>query len=265
MLIEKRLNDNFMKTFLVSLFTIFFLSYGIAQTDTAIGYIEYLYEIDNDSTTSGKNLDYTKFKLWFGKSSCFAGSESLADPRKTIMKNKKYVTPEDSLKDVKLVEMMNSSLKEIAQKKRYRSAANNIFITYEKSLSGRQFCVSDTVPKISWKLSDDTMTVSGLKCQKAEAFWLGRHFTVWYAPQIPVPFGPGNMGNLPGLIIEARDDRSERVYTLLKLETPVSPENKLIIQPACTGSNIIGRNELNRINGEERRDMMRNMKATGNN
>jgi GLPGLI family protein len=56
-----------------------------------------------------------------------------------------------------------------------------------------------------WKLTKDTLTISGYLCYKATAEVAGRMWEAWYTPQIPVNDGPWLLWGLPGLIIHAHD------------------------------------------------------------
>ena len=74
-------------------------------------------------------------------------------------------------------------------------------------------------PTFVWKMSVDTMTVSGYLCQRADTDYRGRHWTVWFTPEIPVDCGFWKFSGLPGLILKAED--SERYYSF----TAVSIKN----------------------------------------
>ncbi|WP_407526213.1 GLPGLI family protein [Lacibacter sp. MH-610] len=248
----------------IVLLSIMTFNQGYSQTDSVIGYIEYIYKVDTDTSSTGENLQYTKFKLWFGKVSAFSGSESLSSPAQ-MFSGKKTKSVEDSLRQIKMMESVAAAMKESAKRKRYRHASNNVFVSTEQTIAQNSYCIYDTIPRISWKLKEDTMTILGIKCQMAEGYFLGRKYNVWYTPEIPLPFGPGNLGNLPGLIIEAYDERKERIYSIAKLEIPAKKENIMIIEPSCSGTKAIGRNEFNKINNEERIEMMRRSKAASNN
>ena len=70
---------------------------------------------------------------------------------------------------------------------------------------------SEQLPTMEWKLSQETTTVCGHKCQKATCHWRGRDFVAWFAPDIPIRRGPWKFGGLPGLILKVYD--TERFYT----------------------------------------------------
>lgn len=81
-------------------------------------------------------------------------------------------------------------------------------------LSTSTFLVySDSVPVIDWNFSDeDSDTIMGYECRKATAEFAGRHYTAWFAPEIPLPFGPYKFGGLPGLILKIEDDDRQFVW-----------------------------------------------------
>jgi len=58
-----------------------------------------------------------------------------------------------------------------------------------------------TIPynKIKWKITNETSTYLGHKIIKAVS---GKYHVAWFAPDIPVPFGPSQYGGLPGLILK---------------------------------------------------------------
>ena len=58
---------------------------------------------------------------------------------------------------------------------------------------------------IRWELLPEEATVCGYACRKASGTYGGRTWTVWYAPEIPVRFGPWKLCGLPGLVMAAED------------------------------------------------------------
>src|SRR5690606_30147036 len=72
--------------------------------------------------------------------------------------------------------------------------------------------------QIDWKLSKDTASFSGIKCKKATARFKGRNWIAWYAPELPFQSGPWKLNGLPGLIIEAYDDKNEVKFQFAGIE-----------------------------------------------
>jgi GLPGLI family protein len=60
--------------------------------------------------------------------------------------------------------------------------------------------VKDTLYK-KWNITNEVSTINGIKVIKATY----KDFIVWFAPEIPVPFGPMGLGGLPGLILRSSD------------------------------------------------------------
>lgn len=59
-----------------------------------------------------------------------------------------------------------------------------------------------------WTMIDSTKQVLGYTCQKAECDFRGRHYVVWFTPDIPISDGPWKFNGLPGLILEAYDSKN---------------------------------------------------------
>lgn len=84
------------------------------------------------------------------------------------------------------------------------------------------FLISDIYHDFEWSISDETKTIAGYPCIKATTTYRGRTWTAWYAPQIPVSFGPWKLHGLPGLILEATDSKNEITYKAVKVERQAS-------------------------------------------
>ena len=87
-----------------------------------------------------------------------------------------------------------------------------------KPLSSALFYIKDTQPKIDWKILDSTKNIKGSLCQKAAGESHGRAYTAWFCSDLPYSFGPRKLNGLPGLILEAYDEKREVVYTLRRIE-----------------------------------------------
>ena len=109
--------------------------------------------------------------------------------------------------------------------------------TVDKEFMGKEFLIQDSLPKLAWKLENETKQIGGYNCFKATAVREAsksdfRNFrmkkkeadkkeevgktnlmdeidlpkeitiTAWYTPEIPISQGPENYWGLPGLILE---------------------------------------------------------------
>lgn len=70
-----------------------------------------------------------------------------------------------------------------------------------------QFAVyTEPYAEMQWEVvPDSTKTVLGYECVMAESDYHGRHWTVWFSPEIPVQDGPWKLAGLPGLIMMAAE------------------------------------------------------------
>ena len=86
----------------------------------------------------------------------------------------------------------------------------------------KQYLVTDSIHKLSWKLTGETRNILGYTCQQAIAARPGKRSMIsmengvmsrkevpdtsniiaWFTPAIPVPAGPDLEGQLPGLILQ---------------------------------------------------------------
>ena len=69
-----------------------------------------------------------------------------------------------------------------------------------------------------WELTEDTDSVMGMLCQKAECDFRGRHWTVWFTEEIAIGEGPWKLGGLPGLILKATDSEGHYTFTANGIE-----------------------------------------------
>lgn len=76
--------------------------------------------------------------------------------------------------------------------------------------------ISDTYT-IDWKIDEETKNIQDMVLQKAECDFRGRHYIAWFNPKIPIPDGPWKLRGLPGLIIEAYDEKKHVQFNFTSL------------------------------------------------
>jgi GLPGLI family protein len=89
------------------------------------------------------------------------------------------------------------------------------------------YLVEDSIPKIKWEIKKDTANFSGIRCQKSMAWFGGRNWIAWFASAIPFQAGPWKLNGLPGLIIEAYDDKKDIQFLFMGFEaTNISEKDR---------------------------------------
>lgn len=64
---------------------------------------------------------------------------------------------------------------------------------------------TEPIDELQWTIIEDSIsTILGYDCIMATADYHGRKWTAWFAPEIPVSFGPWKLHGLPGLILQAK-------------------------------------------------------------
>jgi GLPGLI family protein len=130
-----------------------------------------------------------------------------------------------------------------------------------------RYCRTDTLPDFNWELLPDTMHILGFVCQKAisksisEGSAILRTFTAWYAPEIPVPYGPKYIFGLPGLVLKA--DAYYYSYRAVEIKMPLKPEETVQLQP-CKGFPSISAKEADERARRIMTDMMNMQKLRAN-
>ncbi len=125
----------------------------------------------------------------------------------------------------------------------YKDFVLNTVSAVEPAMQERIF-MRDTMTAINWKIGKETKTLGELVCQRAEADVRGRHWTVWFAPQISSSSGPWKLYGLPGLILEASDHTRNIKYLFESIQIP-APANTIIepLEPD-TDQRVMNRNQF---------------------
>ena len=108
----------------------------------------------------------------------------------------------------------------------YKNLNTNLLIANERAFN-QKVILKDVVENIDWKIAKETKKIGEFKCQKAETDFRGRHYTAWFAPEIPINNGPWKLQGLPGLILEASDDKKQVSFVFEALYMPVKTDIKI--------------------------------------
>lgn len=77
--------------------------------------------------------------------------------------------------------------------------------------------------EFNWQLTEAQDSIAGLLCYQATTSYGGRHYTAWYAPEIPIADGPYVFCGLPGLIVQIADEREWFQFRLKSIQTNPGP------------------------------------------
>lgn len=169
----------------------------------------------------------------------------------------------------------------------YKNVKDNMLLQ-DQEFFGKQFLIKDSLPKLEWKMENETKQIGQYMCFKATAvkkvddmdFSSMRRrnldnatekakdstkttnimdeievpkeiiVTAWYTPQIPVNQGPGEYWGLPGLILEVNADRT----TILCSKIVINPGEKEVIKAPSKGKEVT-KTEYNTIVKEKMQEM----------
>ncbi|SFG78916.1 GLPGLI family protein [Pedobacter insulae] len=89
----------------------------------------------------------------------------------------------------------------------------------KEDILGMGYLINETLPELKWKITKDTITLSGVVCQKAMTKLDEKNWTAWFAPNLPFQSGPWKLQGLPGLILEAYDENKDTYFQFAGFET----------------------------------------------
>lgn len=72
----------------------------------------------------------------------------------------------------------------------------------QKKVFEELFLIQDSTRKIQWKITDETRTIAGFQCRRANALIMDTLYVVaFYTDEIITPGGPESFSGLPGMIL----------------------------------------------------------------
>ncbi len=90
------------------------------------------------------------------------------------------------------------------------SIADRVFID--------NYLSEEPLEPIQWKINEDSVkNLMGYDCIQAECDLYGRHWVVWYTPELACSSGPWLLRGLPGLIVQAYDTEYLHDFLLLSV------------------------------------------------
>lgn len=120
-------------------------------------------------------------------------------------------------------------------------------VLHQNELMGELFLIKDTLVN-DWEIGKDYKKIGKFMCLKAtkKCRSCNKIEEVWFAPEIPVPFGPLGYGGLPGLIVEVKN------YSSILSLTEISYTKKEVKITRPTKGKKITKDELDEMTGKIR-------------
>ena len=106
----------------------------------------------------------------------------------------------------------------------WMSKINHLYFFNEKkhyikeNVSDHDYLMEQPFTEIKWKITKDTLSFSGVQCQKAFATIEGKNWVAWFAPNLPFQSGPWLLNGLPGLIVDAYDENKNIHFQFAGIE-----------------------------------------------
>jgi GLPGLI family protein len=164
------------------------------------------------------NKNENKFqimKLWINRSHAYSEFFNVKLSRDTLYS--------DDFEDIHFKKENNDSIGQ------QYYLTNDKIIFRDHIYTNNQFTpviVHEKIPLYNWKLTTDTISLSGYLCNNATLEFRGRNYIVWYTTEIPTQFGPWKFYGLPGLIINIETDDNSLSFRLSKLELITGEKSK---------------------------------------
>ncbi len=88
----------------------------------------------------------------------------------------------------------------------------------QKNIFEKTFLVQDSTRSIRWKITDETATIAGFECRRANALIMDSIYIVaYYTDAIETPGGPESFSGLPGMILKLAIPHEHVIWTATKL------------------------------------------------
>lgn len=79
----------------------------------------------------------------------------------------------------------------------------------------------ESTNQINWQIENIRKKINGFDCQKAVTIYGKKKITAWFTSEIPISAGPYTFKGLPGLVLEAYDDKEYFHFKLSGLKKDV--------------------------------------------
>lgn len=209
------------RTLLTSFFAFFFISAYAQNVDKALARVRYTYTHIQDTTQRDKPHKENMLLVTGKNASVYTSYDKLnqaINGKKQLLEQLKNQSGSSNIK-LEIKSEMKSPV----------TAIDYFFFPNEHKMFSKEklvnnYIIEEAATQINWKIANDTMSFSGVHCQKATTHFKGRNWIAWFATEIPFQSGPWKLNGLPGLIIEAFDEKKEVKFEFAGLENVTDGE-----------------------------------------
>lgn len=92
-----------------------------------------------------------------------------------------------------------------------KSVADSLVTVYDV-VGEEKVYYTEPLAEMTWSIGEASKNILGYECVEATTDYHGRHWTAWFAPEIPISDGPWKFCGLPGLILEATDSTGQHSF-----------------------------------------------------
>lgn len=224
---------------IICLATVLSFSVKAQNPDKALARVRYTFIHISDTTQRDKPHTENMLLVTGKNASVYTSYDKLNQALNTQKQIQEQMKNQAGNSNIK-IEVKSEMKVPLTQEDYFFFANEHKMITKERLFNN--YLIEETAPQIDWKILKDTMSFSGIPCQKATATFKGRKWVAWFATEIPFQSGPWKLNGLPGLIIEAYDEKKEVKFTFAGLENVKDDANQTnsgedgkIVTPNGTG------------------------------
>lgn len=232
-----------MKLSITCLLSVVLFSATAQKPDTVRARISYVFTHVNDTNNRDKPYTENMMVLVGNRASLFTSIDRVTSFQKQTQSVEEQIKNNPALSNGGFIVRAPSK----------SATASEIFMFHDdKKMIIKHYLVNNylidyKIPEIDWKILSDTLTIAGISTQKAITTFKGRQYTVWFCPDLPFRSGPWKLQGLPGLIIEAYDDKKEVTFKFDGIElaknsfSPQKPKTLLgeALPPSATNAVVV--------------------------
>ena len=144
--------------------------------------------------------------------------------------NKTLYTPIET--DAPRIPMMDFLLSAAGNNQVYTNLDSAKSVAF-KNIYDESFLVTDSIRNIHWKITDETRTIAGFQCRRANAIVMDSVYVVaFYTDLIPTSGGPESFTGLPGMILGLALPHKHMTWFATKVSVSPAVNSASLVPPA---------------------------------